>query len=267
VIYLSGLKAGADSRIDLVSAQGGKVGIVVLTADEAENAWKTHIGGRERLLITGQEFFADDSHIWLRSTGSPAFSFSTVPAMPSAPKASLKLSPAELNPSPGTFTAMAPSRKLIPQVHMEIAAGAASPVKTGPQASWRKQAVAQAPSEAPLPGAAQWRVKIPANALDGLAELFLEVNYQGDVARFSSGGKLLDDDFFNGANWSIGLKRFLSPGKESAFDVSILPLRKDAPFFLESAKPIRYAKNGQACSLDGVRLVPEYQLVLDTAEQ
>jgi hypothetical protein len=93
------------------------------------------------------------------------------------------------------------------------------------------------------------------------------VNYQGDVARFSGGGKLLDDDFFNGEIWSIGLKRFLNPGKESAFDLSILPLRKDAPFFLEPAKPIRYAKNGQVCSLDRVRLVPEYELAIDTDGQ
>jgi hypothetical protein len=267
VIYLSGLKAGAESRIELVSTLGGRLRIVVLTSDEAENAWKARIGGQERLLITGHEFFADSSHIWLRSTGSPVFIFSTVPAMHSAPAANLKLKPAAPEQSPGTFTANAPAHELIPQIHMEAAAGEVPPVKTGPQASWRKQPVAQAPPEAQLPSAAQWHITIPANALDGLADLFLEVNYQGDVARFSSGGQLLYDDFFNGETWSIGLKDFLNPGKESAFDLSVLPLRKDAPFFLESAKPIRYAENGQACSLDGVRLVPDYELVLDTVEQ
>jgi hypothetical protein len=267
VVYLSGIRSSPDSRIDLVSAQGGKLRIIILTATEAENGWKARTDGQERVLITDREFFADDKHISLRSMGSPEFSFSTVPPMRTAPRASLKLEPAGPNQSPGTFTAMMPARNLIPQVHLDRAAGEASPVKTGPQPSWRKHPVAQAPSEAPLAGAARWHVKIPANALDGLADLFLEVNYQGDVARFSGGGKLLDDDFFNGEIWSIGLKRFLNPGKESAFDLSILPLRKDAPFFLEPAKPIRYAKNGQVCSLDRVRLVPEYELAIDTDGQ
>jgi hypothetical protein len=187
--------------------------------------------------------------------------------MQTAPPASLKLEPAEPNQSHGTFTARMPARDLIPQVHLDQEAGEAAPVKTGPQPSWRKHPVAQAPSEAPLAEAARWHIKIPANALDGLANLFLQVNYQGDVARFSGGDKLLDDDFFNGEIWSIGLKRFLNPGKESAFDLSILPLRKDAPFYMEAAKPIRYAKNRQVCTLDRVWLVPQYELVIDTDGQ
>jgi hypothetical protein len=266
-IVLSGIEAGAESRIDLVSAKGGSLRIVVLTAAEAENAWKARLGGQERLLITNQEFFADDAHIWLRSTGSPGFSFSTVPPMQSAPQASLRLAPGGSARPPGTFTAVAAARNPTPRVQLVQAAGEAAPVKTGPQAPWRKQPVAQAPSEAPLPGAARWRIEIPAHALDGLAELFLEMDYQGDVARFSSGGMMLDDDFFNGTPWSIGLKRFLCSGKENVFDLSILPLRKDAPFFLEPPRQVHYKGNGQACSLDRILLVPEYQLVIDTGKQ
>lgn len=267
VVYLSGVQPGAESRVDLVSAQGGKLRIVLLSATDAENAWKTRIGGQERLLITNCEFLADDAHIWLRSIGSPRFLFSTVPPMQSLPRANLKLEPDGSIKPPGALMALAPERSLTPQVHLDLPAGEALPVETGPQALWRKQPVAVAPSEAPLPGAARWRIEIPANALDGLADLFLEVNYQGDVARLSKGGKLLDDDFFNGETWSIGLKRFLSAGKESAFDLSILPLRKDAPFFLEPAKPTRYGRNGQVCGLDRVQLVPEYELVIDTGGQ
>jgi hypothetical protein len=264
VVYLSGIRSSPDFGTDLVSAQGGKLRIIVLNATEAENGWKVRSDGEERLLITDRDFFADDKHISLRSMGSPEFLFSTVPPMRSAPRASQRLESAGPNQSPGTFTTMMPARNLIPQVNLDRAADKASPVKTGPQPSWRKHPVAQAPLEAPLAGAARWHVKIPANALDGLADLFLEVDYQGDVARFSAGGKLLDDDFFNGEIWSIGLKRFLNSGKESAFDLSILPLRKDAPFFLEPLKPIRYSKNGQVCSVDRVWFVPEYELVIDT---
>jgi hypothetical protein len=267
VLYLSGLKPGTDSRIEIASAQGSKLRIVVLTAAEAEHAWKARIGGQERLFITDRDFFADDAHIWLRSTGSPAFSFSTLPPMRTAPPASLTLHPATRTDALGGFTALAPSRDPQPQVQLVQAIGEAAPVKIAPKTPWRQEPVAQAPPESQLTGAGQWQVKIPSDALNGLADLFLEADYQGDLARFSSGGKLLDDDFYNGQTWSIGLKRFSSPGKEDVFDLSILPLRKDAPFFLETLQPIRYSKNGQACSLDRVRLVPEYQLVIDTGER
>jgi hypothetical protein len=267
VLYLSDLKVGADSRIEIASAQGSKVQIVVLTSTEAEHAWKARVGGQERLFITDRDFFTDDAHIWLRSTGSPAFSFFTLPPMRMAPPASLTLQHASGTGVLGSFTALAPLRDPLPQVQLVQAIGEAAPVKIAPKAPWRQQPVAQAPPESSLTSAGQWQVKIPSDALNGLAELFLEVDYQGDLARFSSGGKLLDDDFYNGETWSIGLKRFINPGKENVFDLSILPLRKDAPFFLETPKPIDFSKNGQACSLDSVRLVPQYQLVIDTGER
>jgi hypothetical protein len=44
--------------------------------------------------------------------------------------------------------------------------------------------------------------------MNGLSNLFLKVDYVGDVARLSAKNRLLDDDFYNGISWSVGLKRF-----------------------------------------------------------
>jgi beta-galactosidase len=101
--------------------------------------------------------------------------------------------------------------------------------------------------------------------MGGLSNLYLKINYTGDVARLSAGGRLLDDNFYNGKAWTVGLKRFLAPQGPSTFELSILPLRKDAPIYLETATPPAYAPNGQAISLEGVTLVPEYQLEIDAA--
>jgi len=157
------------------------------------------------------------------------------------------------------------------------AAGEAPPVQLGPRADWRPQGVAQAPGAGELPQAAKWSITVPAGALDNLSELFLEVKYQGDVARFSADRKLLVDDFYNGKPWMIGLSRFLPPNGQgnpnsqsdpngpAKFELSILPLRKDAPVYfeftgLELSAPPQFAANGQIDKLESLRLVPEYQL-------
>ncbi|KKS84072.1 MAG: Glycosyl hydrolase family 35, partial [Parcubacteria group bacterium GW2011_GWD2_43_10] len=43
---------------------------------------------------------------------------------------------------------------------------------------------------------------------DDVEEVFLKIDYTGDVARAFIGGKLKADDFYHGEPWVIGLKRF-----------------------------------------------------------
>jgi beta-galactosidase len=267
IVYLSGIVPGENSPIDLVSADGNKLHIVVLTAAEAENAWKTRIAGQDSLLMTDQEFFADEAQIWLRSEGSPAFSFTVTPPAALLPNASIALHRAGADGSWESFTATAEASDPKLEFHLVQAPGEAPEVKLGPRMPWRMHSVAEAPPEGPLPGAGRWSIQIPGNALSGLANVFLRVSYEGDVARLARSGKLLDDDFYNGYPWSIGLKRFLHPGKDNSFDLSILPLRKDAPIFLQPPNPIQFDAKQQVCKLKSLTLVPEYELAIDTGNR
>ena len=98
--------------------------------------------------------------------------------------------------------------------------------------------------------------------MDGLNDLFLEVKYQGDVARLYAGSDLLTDNFYNGQAWSIGLRRFLGANAANPLTLSILPLRQDAPVYFELPAAPPFSTNGQIDKLEDLRLVPEYQLVL-----
>jgi hypothetical protein len=266
-IYVSGIQPGPDATIDLVSAQGTPLHIVVLSAREAENAWKVPIGNSDHLLITGQDFLADPdaqpARIWLRTRSTPQFAFTVTPT-PAAPiKADLPLTRVSTTNLTAAFTAEAPSWDDPVDCRETQAAGIAPPIKFGPALPYRPQGVAQAPEAGNLPQAARWQITIPAGTVNGLSELFLEVKYQGDLARLSANGQLLDDNFSNGSPWMVGLKRYLAPNQPSTFDLSILPLRKDAPIYFELADPPHFAPNGQIGRLDGIRLVPEYQLQID----
>ncbi len=263
-IYVSGIQPGVESSIDLVSSQGDSVRLAVLSAHEAEDAWKVHLGGRDHLLITDQDFLADPdaqgAYIWLRTRTAPQFNFTITPPLAAALKADLPLTPASVTSLTASFTAEARAWDDPVDCRSTQTAGVAPPVKFGPSLPYRPRGVAQAPDAGDLPQAAKWQITVPAGALNGLSELFLEVNYQGDVARLSANQRLLDDNFYNGMPWMIGLKRFLAADQPSTFELSVLPLRKDAPVYFELAHPPHFGPDGQIGKLDNIRLVPEYQL-------
>ncbi len=271
VLYVTGIKAGISSSIDVVSAEGKSLRLVVLTSSEAEDAWKLRIAGSDHLLITAQDFLTGPNvrpePFRLHSIANPHFEFSITPPPSITFEASVPLNSVASSDRIATFTADVPQWHAALQ-STEIQPDAeAPPVKTGPTQDWRPHGVAQAPAAGELPQAAQWSIAVPAGALNGLSELFLEVNYEGDLARLSANHRLLDDDFYNGEPWSVGLSRFLAPDGSGNFDLSILPLRKDAPVYFELPKPSQFGPNGQIDNLDSIRLVPEYQLVVTTGQE
>ena len=261
-------KPGVESSIDLVSNGGRNVRIVVLTPQEAEDAWKVRIGGADHLLITGHDFFADPdaakSPIWLRTRDTSEFTFSLTPPIATPTSSSLPLTRTADNASFVSFRAEAAPRSIALQYFQVHGAGSAPPVMEGPTQSWRPRGVAQAPSEETFSQAARWSFILPPGVMDHLSELFLDVDYQGDIARLSAGGKLLADDFYNGHPWSVGLGRYLRPRGATRLELSVLPLRNDAPVYFELPGAIDFPASGQIDRLAALKLVPEYQLVLES---
>ena len=269
VVYLSDVKAGLASSIEAISNSGETVHLVVLTAKQAEDAWKIQSGNQHHLLITAQDFFADadttQSRVWLESTGSPDFAFAVMPPLASAPHADLHLNQAQATAQFERFTAEAAPRYVKLDIRQTQTAGAAPPVKIGPAPSWRKTGVAEAPDEEDLREAATWSITIPAGSMDGLSELFLDIHYEGDLSRLYEGHRLLDDNFFNGRTWTIGMRRFLDARGGGSFELSILPLRKDAPVYFELPRALAFSSAGQIDQLDSAKVVPEYQLGIELA--
>lgn len=264
--YVSGVAPGLNSTIELRARDGRRLRVLVLTGEQAENAWRIRIGNSDRLLITKQDFFADSTtspqRIWLRSRGSAHFSFAIVPPPAAPPESSLHLQQAAGSSGSAEFTAEAPARDPLLQTTAVRPAGIAPPVKLGPIPSWRKQGVAESPAEDDWQQAAAWSVKLPADALSGLSNVFLDVDYAGDVARLYEGQHLLDDNFFNSESWTVGLKRFLHPKAGGSFELKILPLRGDAPVYLDPGLKPQIPPDGQLDQLWHLRLVPEYELTL-----
>jgi beta-galactosidase len=83
------------------------------------------------------------------------------------------------------------------------------------------------------------------------------------VARLSADGKLLDDNFNNGMPWTIGLRRFIPKIGSGPLELSILPLRKDAPILIERRLRASFDDKSQIVDLKSATLIPQYRFQMD----
>ena len=129
----------------------------------------------------------------------------------------------------------------------------------------RPERVPLAPDDADFAGAAVWKIELPPiPSTPVLSDAYLRIEYMGDVARLYRGDRLVDDNFWNGLPWFIGLKEIGDswPSAKANLELRILPLPKDFPMYLEKADELHFSAAGVADSLTGVHLIPQYQLVL-----
>jgi hypothetical protein len=100
-----------------------------------------------------------------------------------------------------------------------------------------KSHLAAAPTDADFTNAAIWKIKLPAK-LDFSSHPILRIRYVGDSARLTLNGRLIEDNFYSGREFDLGLNRYASEILTGDLRLAILPLREDAPIFLEpKARP------------------------------
>jgi len=243
------LAPGSDCLFTVTARNGRECRIMVLTEEEAHRAWEAHIWGADRLFLSSAGLIFDGDTLRVQSL-QPRMSFSVFPIPP------LSL--------PGTddgvfahFTVSAPPHPVAIVWRRLTAPGAAPPVRTDAKLG------AFAPDEAAFAAAAgTWEVSVPKDTLQGAHEVFLRIDYVGDIARAYLGGRLIDDDFYFGRPWEIGLSRFAPEILEKGLTIKILPLRRDAPIYLPKDRWPPFDDSGQAGTIRGIAADTEYEVVI-----
>jgi hypothetical protein len=116
--------------------------------------------------------------------------------------------------------------------------------------------VAAEPVDADFDAAAAWTIKLPPDANQS-RKLILRANYVGDVARYYLDGKLLTDNFYTGGPFDIGLDRFGPDVYSKGLTLKILPLRKDAPIYLEQEAKPDFGDQDSILKLNGIEVLEE----------
>jgi beta-galactosidase len=235
--------------------------IVLLTQQQAEDAWKLNTGS-QHLLLTHAQLFASGSSVTLQQNGDPVFNFTVTPPVAATPVATPSPQAVSADATAGTFRFALPGAHPRIEVRKIRAAGPVPPVSLGPSSPGKQNSVAMAPKDQEFAQVAAWKISIPESDWKGVENLFLVLHYDGDIAHLSSGGNLLDDNFYNGKPWSVGLNRFAPQIARSGLELQILPRRADAPIFLERHYRDHPANVAQIMQLKSLQLIPQYQLQL-----
>ena len=87
------------------------------------------------------------------------------------------------------------------------------------------------------------------------ANPILRIHYQGDVARLLLNGRLINDNFYNGEVFEIGLRRFAPEILTGELTLQILPLQEAMPVYFEPGAKPRFNAEGLALKIERVEVV------------
>lgn len=228
---VQGLRPGVNCVVKLTSSEGKEIRILLLTQAQARQCSKVHLWGMDRLVITpGLVYFSDD-RLYLQAvvTSGSWQSEESLWIYPPPPDGSTAQGQQFISETDGIFTRRTISLQEpspVIQVKKVRDPDQALPVKIGPAG------VAQAPMDEDFTRAAVWHIDLPDGVSSSTDEILLEIDYVGDVARVYLEGRLIDDDFYHGAPWQIGLSQLPAESLQTGIDLLIIPLRDDAPIYL-----------------------------------
>ena len=222
-----------DRMLTVTAPDGRRVHILLLDQTSASHLWVGDIDGkRSAIVTTADTLFAPQGPL-LRQRGSARFDWRILPC-PSA-SATMK------GPTPATI-----------RFTQSRAAGDAPPIVIGGPAKAAMQPLPEAHR-----AAAAFTFTLPADAVES-GDAFLEIDWRGDIGRLFDGTAMLDDAYWDGRIWRIGLKRF-ADRLGRPWTLTILPLRADAPIYLDDMARATLPPGDQVARLLALRLVPELE--------
>ena len=230
---------------------GRTLQIIVLTREQAQSATRITLGDGDHLVLSSQQVYSDGRLMTLQALGQPDFYFSAWPSLPATQGSSLRV---ELQPHGGIFK----SYRALGIRRTFLASWTREPsVKPRPA---HLSNPATVPTAEEIEASPRWHVRLPTDAFVGVNDLFLKVEYQGDIARLSAAGRLLTDDFYNGMPWCIGLKRFRRQVKSGDLEIAIVPWRDRSNVILDAPAVDKGGDN--RAQLLKVSVLPKYQLTV-----
>ncbi|MBW8847560.1 MAG: beta-galactosidase [Burkholderiales bacterium] len=242
------LSSEGGQMLPVGKANGRAINVLLLSPEEASQLQILDLGGQRHLVFSEQQAWVADGKLQLRGPATRPLHAAVFPALAKPHAAGLLV------------------RQDGPLQHLDfkpdaaepaLAVHATRPARNAPRILKGGLAgAAQQPIPEAFATAATWSLKLPAKLAPQAEDVLLELDFVGDIGRVFAGPRLLDDWYYNGQRWQIGLKQFgLKPGQ--VLSLSVLPLRADAPIYIDRAHRPEFA-DGQAqiAELRSARLLP-----------
>lgn len=237
--------AGQLQRIG--TSNGRPVSVMLLSPEQLAQLQILDIAGQRRLVFSAQQAWMADGKLQLRGLATQPLQAAVFPALPKPQAAGLQVRQDGLLQR---LVLAASAAEPALQTRQTREARTVPPIRIGGHANAAVQPIPEA-----FAAAASWSLKLPAQ-LPVAEDVLLELDFVGDIGRVFAGTTMLDDWYYNGQAWQMGLKQFgLKPGAE--LKLTVLPLRADAPIYIDAAhRPKFAAGQTQVAELRSARLLP-----------
>jgi hypothetical protein len=225
--YLT-VEPGAERNFTLQTPDGKAVRVTTLTRFEAEHAWCGPAWGCQRLVLSIADLFFRGQAVELRSFGEPEMNLTVFPAVDGWPLAAQGgVLSVEQHGAYSHLSVSIPARQ--PSIRLQEC------------------------------GAGRYHLEMPQDSMTGLNDIFLQFDYEGDVGSLFMDGRLVADNYNNGATWVIGLKRFFPDALGKGLVARFWPLRKGQMQNVSTAMANRMAFEGEELfQLRSFTVIPEY---------
>jgi beta-galactosidase len=250
---VTGVTPGTGATLEVRLRSGRTVRVIVLTEAQGARLALPTLEGARRLVLTGAQAFTDGDTLTLLSTGEREIALAVYPPLAHAPAADLALTEGKADGVFQVFDAMAAPRALSVTVTPLRDAEPVPPLVLGPPRN-----TAHEPTPEVFGRSAAWTLTVR-GTVDDRHDAFLRIYARGDVARLFSGVTMLDDQFLNGSVWEVGLG-YVADALGAPMTLTILPLRKDAPIYLDQGVDRMVEGRDQLAQVDSVTVVPQYRL-------
>lgn len=253
---VSRVKSSRNAALQIATPKG-KLQIILLSDADSLALWKANWQGRDRVFFSDSGLVVDGRNLRLTSSDRDDLTVGIFHAPENISYNGKSLR----GKNEGVFKFFTPEKpkavSLAATFEKIQAAGALRKIPLGKI----KEAVAAAPEDSHFTNAAIWQIRLP-RGVDLGVDPILRLNYVGDVARVLLNGKLLVDDFYNGNQFEVGLRRYTPDILTGDLRVEILPLQKNAPVYLAKSAQPDFGNADSLATLRGVKIIPRYTVQL-----
>lgn len=248
------IQPGSSAVLTLKRPHARPVTLLVLTPEQVQQLSIGELAGQRRLVLSGQETYFANGGLQLRSVGESKFRVAVYPALKQLPKSTSPLKTAANDGLFQVFESEQDARRIDVRLSELRGAQQVPPVMRGGLAQAALQPIPES-----FHAAAAWQISVPREQLRGLDDAYLQVDFVGDIGRLFAGTRMLDDWYYSGYGWQLGLKQFESL-LDQPLTLSVLPLRADAAVYIPEEHRPDFGGQPQLAILRKLTVIPVYRL-------
>ncbi|MDC8786827.1 beta-galactosidase [Roseateles koreensis] len=269
-LVIDHIEPGTQAQLTLQRPGAPKVTVLVLSPQQVDQLNIVDWAGERRLLLSEQAGSVAGKTLTLLSTLQPKVRVAVYPPIQAVPHSNLPLQTATQDGVFQVLEAQHPAVTVEARWNALRPAGEAPPVMKGGLAGAALQPIPEAFSKA-----AAWQIEwpqLPANAGQTLEDMLLQVDFVGDIGRLFAGAQLMDDWYYNGQLWQMSLKHLAgmnppqgaqkSAAQALPLQLSVLPLRADAPIYLPAEHRPDFGSATQLARVRELKWLPVYRWTL-----